>query len=339
MKKLLFLLLALMLCLGGCGEEKKENKDSKNAPKATLQLCSSLGERATKVLVEEFTRQHKIPVEVQYLPGGNFEQRMEFIRSHNFDCWLGGSAEEYHMAAQNKLLEPYVTKEGYRVPVSMRSKRGEWTSLYLGYVAMVSNKNKLRRKGLYAPDTWNELLDARLQNEIVMPYYELGGASFGMITSIWQLEGREKALEFASKLNEQKLVYVPSISEAVDKVYQGEKTVAVIPLSYALALEANHRHMFATIMKDANRNMLTCAALLRNGKHQGEGQEFLDFLMSDNSIQALEKNGVKYMWHVKNFPFNDDRARLIGQVRISIDDLAWTSTYKNEIIKKWREAK
>ena len=44
------------------------------------------------------------------------------------------------------------------------------------------------------------------------------------------------------------------------------------------------------------------------------------------------------MWHVKNYPYNDGRRELIGNVQVPVDDLSWTSTYKNEIIKKWVNA-
>ncbi|MDQ9816092.1 hypothetical protein RFZ01_17085, partial [Acinetobacter pittii] len=62
------------------------------------------------------------------------------------------------MANKQSVLQPYITKEAYKVPAELRSRRGEWTSLYLSYIALLSNKNNLRNYGLYAPESWHELL-------------------------------------------------------------------------------------------------------------------------------------------------------------------------------------
>lgn len=171
-----------------------------------------------------------------------------------------------------------------------------------------------------------------------MANFSMGGASFGMLTSIWQLRGRDAALEYAAKLNAQNPNYTAGFGEAVDKVYIGKKTVAVVPLDYALLLETRHRHLFATVPKDANRNILTGAAIIKGAPNEALAQSFLDYLMSDEGAELLPKNGYHYMWHVKNYPYNDGRRELIGNVQVPVDDLSWTSTYKNEIIKKWVNA-
>ena len=224
------------------------------------------------------------------------------------------------------------------MPAELRNRTGEWTSLYLSYIALLSNKHNLQAYGLYAPESWDELLAPQLKDEIAMANFSMGGASFGMLTSIWQLRGREAALEYAAKLNAQNPNYTAGFGEAVDKVYIGKKTVAVVPLDYALLLETRHSHLFATVPKDANRNILTGAAIIKGAPHEALAKSFLDYLMSDEGAELLPKNGYHYMWHVKNYPYNDGRRELIGNVQVPVDDLSWTSTYKNEIIKKWVNA-
>ena len=225
------------------------------------------------------------------------------------------------------------------MPAELRNRTGEWTSLYLSYITLLSNKNNLQAYGLYAPESWDELLAHQLKDEITMADFTQGGASFGMLTSIWQLRGREAALEYAAKLNAQNPDYTSGFGEAVDKVYIGKKTVAVVPLDYALLLETRHRHLFATVPKDANRNILTGAAIIKGAPHEQIAKSFLDYLMSDEGAELLPENGYHYMWHVKNYPYNDGRRELIGNVQVPVDDLSWTSTYKSEIIKKWVNAR
>ena len=337
MKKIILALLSsvlILLLLLVCGCQKEQKKAAKE-----MLLCSSLGETVTDLLVKDFTKSTGIKVQVEYLPAGSAEKRMQFLTSKNFDCWLGGTAEEYNLAGQNKLLERYVVKDFRRIPVELSNKQGDWTSLYLSHIALLSNKNNLQNKGIYAPETWTELLNPSLKGEIVIPDFKLGGASFGMITSIWQLKGKEQALSYAAKLHQQQPLYTATVDEAVEQVYKGTKTIAVVPISYALVLEEKHPHLFATIVRDANRNMLTGAALLKNGNSREEAQNFMDYLMSEAAIQVLANNRLYYLWHVTKNPYKDGRQDLLGKIQTPVDDLNWTATYKEEIIRQWLEAK
>lgn len=326
------LLLLALLTASGCQKAPEEKKKE-------ILLCSSLGEHATRVLVEGFTAATGIRVKVEYLPGSTTEKRMDFLSARNYDCWLGGTAEEYNLAGQHKLLEKYIVKDSQKIPAELSNKQGEWTSLYLSHIALISNKNKLKEKGIYAPEKWGELLHPSLRKEIAIPDCHLGGASFGMITSLWQLKGKEQALSYAAKLHGQLPLYTSSLDEAVNLVYRGEKTTAVVPIGYALVLEEKHSHLFATIVRDANRNMLTGVALLKSGPNKVEAQNFMDFLLSDAGVDLLAKNQLNYMWPVTRNPYKDGRSRLLGRIHTPVDDLNWTATYKEEIIRQWLQAK
>lgn len=328
--KIICLVLGVLL-LAGCG------KGDKPATKQ-LALCSSMNKKITELFADSYSKATGTKVTISYLPAGSQKERLDYLRQHRFDVWLGGTSEEYFAADEQKILQPYIVKEAYKVPAELRNRTGQWTSLYLSYIAFLSNKNNLHAYGLYAPETWEELLAPQLKEEIALPDFNLGGASYGMLTSLWQLRGKEQALAYAAKLNAQEPTYTKGFGEAVDMVYIGKKTVAVVPLDYALQLEARHSHLFATVVKDANRTMLTCAAIMRNAEHRDEARSFLDYLMSDEGVALLPENGYRYIWHVKKYPYNDGRRELIGNVQVPVDDLSWTSVYKSEIIRQWKSA-
>lgn len=329
-KILMMVLMVACLAAAGCGGQEKARE---------LNICSSMGSKITAVLADGFAKEAHVRVNVKYLPPGTFEERMAFIRENKIDCWLGGTAEEYYLASQQNMLQPYLAAESYKVPAEMRSKEGYWTSLYLEYIAFISNKDKLRQLGLYAPAVWQDLLNPLLQNEIAVTDFAYGGASYGMITSIWQLQGREQALEYAAALNRQQPVYTDSLEQTAQMVYRGEKAVGILPLKYAMNLENNYRHLFATVAEDANRNLLTGAAVIKGSANTEEAQEFLDYLMSDKSTELLSVNGYYYIWHVKDYPHNNLRQELLGNIAVPVDDLSWTAIEKNDIIRQWLSAK
>jgi ABC-type Fe3+ transport system substrate-binding protein len=297
-----------------------------------------MSETVTKLLVEDYAKKQGVEVKIKYLPEGSFAEKLDFLRDNKFDCWLGGTAEECYLADQQSLLSPYKPQEFYKMPAELRSRQGQWISLYLEYIAFISNTSKLRDNGLYAPDTWQELLQPEFKNEIAMPDFVDGGASYGMITSIWQLRGKDTALDFASKLNRQNLIYTDTSEEAVEMVHSGEKMVAVVPLRTAILLETKHKHLFATVVKDANRNLLNCVAVMNKAENIDEAHSFVDYLISDDSEALLRSKGYHYIWHAKNYPYNDGRKELIGNVKVPVDDLSWTAVEKNDIISQWLKA-
>ena len=306
-----------------------------------LRICSSLGQDITNLLIKDFAAKSGKHIEphIEYLPPGTSEERFSFIQKGNFDCWLGATIEEYHNANEHKLLEPYTPLEAFKVPLELRNRRNLWTSLYFSHIALISNKERLADLGLYAPAKWEDLLDPLLKNEIVLPNYNLGGSAFGMITSIWQLQGKEAALKYAAKFNQQQPLLYDNALIVADSIYTGKKTVGILPVDYALELEAKHSHLFATVPREANHNIITGVALLKNAQFTKTAQEFIDYLMSDASEETLHKHNHIYLWHVKNYPNNSGRTELVGKLNTPIDDLTWTSTYKAEIIRQWMEAK
>ena len=323
--------MVIAVLVAGCGGREEKPKE--------LALCSSMSKNRTELFANAYSKASGTKVRISYLPGGTLQERQDFLRKHKFDVWLGGTSEEYFLAEEQNILQPYVAKDSYKVPAELRNRTGQWTSLYLSYIALLSNKNNLHAYGLYAPESWDELLDPQLKDEVAMADFNLGGASFGMLTSISQLRGKASALAYAAKLNKQNPVYTSGFGEAVDMVYIGKKTVAVVPLDYALLMEMRHSHLFATVPKDANRTMLTGVAIMQGAPNVQEARKFIDYLMSDEGAKLLPDNGYHYMWHVKNYPNNVGRRELIGNVQVPVDDLGWTSTYKNEIIRQWLEAK
>ncbi len=303
-----------------------------------LRLCSSMGEQVTQVLIKDFQVQTGIEVQVTYVPAGNWESRLSFIKEQQCDCWLGGMAEEYYLAAKQGLLVPYKSALAYQIPASMRSREGYWTSLYLEYIAFISNKNKFRELGLYAPNTLQELLLPQLRGEIILADLHNGGATYSLLTSLWQLEGEEQALKFAGRLNRQWVTYADTYEAAVAMVYSGEKAVTVVPLKYALLLEKEHPHLFTSVVQDANRNLLTCMAILDGVQHEEEARAFVDYLLTDSGSEALQAAGFPYYWQVKNYPYNVNRMEVLGNVTVPVDDLEWTAGSKDENIRRWLTA-
>ena len=106
-----FSIVIMILCLLfilGCASDKKPSAQAEIKPQ-NIKICSTLGKNITELLVKDFVKQSKVKIipTIEYVPGGTLEQRLAYIEKGNFDCWLGGTAEEYYTANGHKLLAPY----------------------------------------------------------------------------------------------------------------------------------------------------------------------------------------------------------------------------------------
>ena len=303
----------------------------------SIKICSSLNETMTDILAEDFAKQQNVKVEVRHLPAGNLDERLNFLREGKFDVWLGGTPEEYYLAGEQKMLRSYRPREAYKVPAEMRENQWRWTGLYVDYIGFLTNRDRLRELGLYAPETWDELLKPELWEETALADFKNGGRSYGMIISIWQLRGEAKAMEYAASFNSQLPLYTASEWEAIEAVRSGRKTIAVVSLSTALQLERQNRDLFATLVKDGNKNCITGAAILQ-GANLAEAQSFMDYLLSEHSKDLLASKGYPLLWRVSDYAHDDGRKMMIGDLELAVDDLSWTAGQKSVIIQQWLNA-
>ena len=82
--------------------------------------------------------------------------------------WLGGTAEEFYLAAERGLLVSYQPEEAYAIPAEFRQNNWLWTALYIDHIGFLSNKKNLHYLGLYAPESWQELLAEPLKYELAL---------------------------------------------------------------------------------------------------------------------------------------------------------------------------
>src|SRR5574344_1674645 len=335
MKKLWMSLLLVSLLLSGCSSTEKTIQtpaaEKQVAPGTYLTVVSSLGLERTRTLAQAFADQTGIVVQLEELPAEPLSLRLQFLSTQPADIWLGGTAEEYYQADKQRYLQSYQAAASATLPAEFKDRGNRWTPVAVDYLALLTNKDKARRLHVPVLSGLTELTQPVLYRDIVMARPESGGASFSLITTAWQWWGREQALDFSGRLRTQEVTYVLSDAEAALAVYQGKKTVALLPLSCALALQREHRELAALPVRDCNAAQVMGAALLKSAPHPAAAGKFLDFLLSSQGQELVRSGGLI----VPGTPLvaGGEAVPLVHK------DLAWTGTYKADIIQEWLNAR
>lgn len=325
-----FFVLITGLIFAGCGMQKQEQP-----PEGIVRICSSMNRNISEALINGFANKTGIVVEFDPLVATSLSQRLELLGNSKVDVWLGGSAEEYYMAGEREMLVPYLPGGAAGIPPQYMDRDGRWIPLTVDYIALLSNRNNMRRLGIEEPVAWEDLLQPVLHNEIVMADPTTGGAPYGMITSLWQLRGREEALQFAGRLRTQQVMYLPTEAKAGYEVYLGRKAVAVMSLRHALALEREHRFLYAAPVQNGNKNMITAVAILKKGENQKAAARFIDYLFSKEAVRIMQEHGMRPL--ADGLPSVGGNAKIPGL--LPNDDLGWMAGRKQELIKEWLNAK
>lgn len=336
MKKFLAVFAAAFCVLAVFGQAHTAGKEE--AAKARVKICISMPLEVAGALAEDFTKASGIETEVAPLPPGSVQNRFNFLSASGSDVWLGGTAEEFYLAAEQGLLVSCQPEEAYALPAEFRQNNWLWTALYIDHLAFLSNKENLHYLGMYAPESWQDLLADSFKFELAVPDPKNGGAGYGMMTALWQLKGEEKAMEYAAFFNAQRPEYFVNLQETIDEVRQGYKTVAVVPLSVALFLEQSESNLFATIPEDGNKNLISGAAVLSGGTNHEAAAEFINYLLSRRAAEIVDARGGKLLWSLSAAAGEGLRGRYTGQMLTPVDDLSWTAGQKSAVIGRWLNA-
>ena len=322
----------LLACgLAGCGSS---GSGSSGDPRVVA-VASSMNRNLSQALTKDFANRTGIVVEFEPLNARGLRDRLDSFGESTADVWMGGTAEDYYLAGDRKLLVPYHPAAAANIPPQYLDREGQWTPLSIDRIALLSNTEVTRRLHVRPPETWIELLQPVLHNETILAAPEAGGASYGMFTTLWQLRGREKALQYAGLFRTQKPTYVPTDAKAAYAVFQGSKAVAVLPLRHARMLEREHRFLTATAVTDGNKNLITAVAILKGGRHRAEAERFLDYLLSADAARIMRDYGFTPL--LDDVLSHDRTPKDEGP--IASDDLRWAALYKQDIIKAWLNAK
>ena len=259
--------------------------------------------------------------------------RISDLKDLDFDIWLGGTAEDYYLADNKKMMTPYEAKDLRNIPTGLKDKHGTWTGLFTTNLVFVSNKKALAEAGAERPEAWSDLLNEELRKKIIVsdPLMRQGG--YRILTTYWQLYGEKRFEEYAKNLQLQELAYASNDDAAVASVRKGEKVLTVVPLDLAMAAAVADNNLAVSVPADGTSRKLIGVAIMDKTKKEVLGRAFIDYLISDKAKKVLD-NSDYYVW-----PLTDNKeaytwGRPYADVFLVHDDLRWCVLNGEEIIEK-----
>lgn len=196
----------------------------------------------------------------------------------------------------------------------------------------IINKEVLKKHGLKAPTTYQDLLKPEYQDLIAMPDPKTSGTGYFFYKSLVNEWGDQKALSYFEKLEKNVKTFTESGSGPVKLLIQGEVAIG-LGLTFQAMSEIDNGSPFEIIYPpEGSPFSLTGSAILKGREDDEDVRNVFDFIANDfflydKAYFSPEQVLVKQENKIKGYPENIHYANMKG-----ISDI----NEKERLLKLWK---
>lgn len=335
-KRLLALSIATLMTAGlfvGCGSKQT----SKDDLKLTI-YCGLMEDHMVKI-VEEFKNETGIQAEAVRMSSGEVLGRLRAEKDNpKASVWYGGPADAFVQAKEDGLLENYTSENAKDIPDKYKDKDGAWTGIYVGYLGFASNKKLLEEKGVKAPESWDDLLKPEFKGQISIANPGSSGTAYTALSTMVQLKGEEKGLEYMKELNKNVKSYEKSGTAPARLAGQGEVMVGVSYLHDGIKYrEEGMKDIVLTAPKEGTGYEIGATAIIKGSPDQEAAKMFIDFVLSKKG-QEIGQTVGSYQFLTNTTAQAPALADEIKDTKLIDYDLDWAGKVRSELVEKWNNA-
>ena len=292
---LLFLcIFALHLLFSSCGRRTEGEILKAPTEDKRLLIYTSHKEELWKPIVKEFEERTGIWVEV--VSGGTnllLEEIAEKKGEVDADLFFGGGVESLN--AFSDYFIPYEAKGIEEVDSQFRSTEGVWTPFSALPVVLIYNNKLLSPEEL---SSWKDVLNPKFRGKIAIANPAHSASAFtGLLSfakavqeetdSTEDSSGDKEILPRIAKQLEGK-EYADS-GEVPEAVADGSKLLGITLEETALKYMAKGKNIGIVYPKEGTTVVPDAGAILKGAKHLENAQKFLDFSISKDCQDILQK--------------------------------------------------
>ncbi|MCB9457872.1 MAG: ABC transporter substrate-binding protein [Anaerolineaceae bacterium] len=235
-----------------------------------------------------------------------------------FSVWWGGPADAYIAAANEGLLESYVSPNAELLDPRYVGADNMWYGVYVGATGFCSNVQVLEELGLEPPTSWQDLLNPELKGNVAMAHPATSGTAFTAFWTVITLEADkledaeagtgydeegvptaeaiDNAFAYFAELNNNILQYTRSGLASGPMAGRGEIAVSII-FSHdcvKLQVEGYEGILVTTFPEEGTGYENGGVGIIKGGPEPDAARMFLDFTLSaEGQATALDVNAFQ----------------------------------------------
>ena len=322
------ILFTLFLLLAACGSSQNS--------KGTLTIYVGLYEDHAIKAIESFEKETGIKVSYNRMANG---QILSTIKAEEEEpkasVWYGGPSETFIQAKNEGLLQSYISPNASMILEQYKDPAGYWTGIYVGSLALVSNRSWLQDVGLQAPQSWLDLLDPAYKGMVSMPDPRSSGTGYTIISTLIQLMGEDEGFAYLKKLNQNVKAYTTSGSSPGRAVGMGEAGVAIMFAHDALKFfKEGFNDIHITFPTEGTGYEIGAVGLISNAPNEAEAKAFIDWALTKQA-QELGKQMGNYQLLTNENAISPEEAFYLTELNVIDYDIEWAGTERLRLIERW----
>lgn len=272
----------------------------------TLNVLCGAQEAWCVAMTSAFQKKTGITTKFIRLSAGEGLTRLVASKNNpEFDVWHGGPNDTYISARTQGVLDTYKSPTRNMLKSQHKDADGYWTGVYMGALAFCSNTNELKRLGLRAPTSWNDLTSAKLKGNIMMAHPGTSGTAYTTLYSqVLRLGSEDAAIDFMKDMNKNVLSYTRSGAGPTGPLGRGEVAVGLVFSHDCTAAILRGNPLVVSFPKEGTGFEIGAVALVKGAKNSDAGKAYVDFTLSAEaqnlgpssaeSFQVLTNPNAKY---------------------------------------------
>lgn len=278
------LIAAALLCFG-------------SAANAQLNILCSTDADWCESKAREFSVQTGIKVNLSRKATGEvFAQLKAEASNPRVDVWYGGTHDPHLQAANEGLLQPYVSpnmKEQYPWSGDLLAKSGDQVAgIYRITLGFGYNRDLLAKKGLKAPACWSDLIKPEYRGEIETSNPGTSGTAYTIIATLVQLMGEDRAFDYLRTLNRNVNRYTTSGTAQRQSVSRGESLLGVTFLDEFIPEQYLNAPIETVLPCEGTGYSVGAMSIVRGARNLVEAKKFYDWALTADAQTIRDQTRV-----------------------------------------------
>lgn len=294
----------------------------------------------------EFSVQTGIKVNLARKATGEvFAQLKAEAANPKADVWYGGTHDPHLQAANEGLLQPYVSanmKDQYPWSADLLEKSGNQVAgIYRITLGFGYNTDLLAKKRLTAPACWSDLVKPEFKGDIETSNPATSGTAYTILATLVQMMGEDKAFDYLRALNKNVNRYTTSGTAQRQSVSRGESLIGVTFLDEFIPEQYVNAPIDVVLPCEGTGYSVGAMSIVKGARNLDDAKKFYDWALTADAQTIRDQTKVIAIPSNKT-AYAPDRVRALEKAKLINYDFTkyGSSTERKRLIEKWdREVK
>lgn len=324
----LSMIFLCVLLLSACGVERK----------GSLTIYAGLYEDHAIKAIEAFQKETGIKVSYIRMSSGEILAKIRAEKDNpKASVWFGGPADTFVQAKAEGLLTPYISSHAQMIDPIYKDPDGYWTGIYVGSIALASNKEWLQKVGLQPPQSWKDLLNPKYRGMISMADPRSSGTAYTVLATLVQLWGENEAFDYLRQLHGQMISYTTSGSVPGRNVGMGETGTAIMFSHDAVKFyKEGFRNIVVSFPNEGTGYEIGAVGMIHNAPNRKEAQLFIDWALTKQA-QELGKQVGNYQLLTNREAISPEEAFPLKNITVVPYNPNWAGQNRERLLGRWTD--